>query len=251
MQEYSADLKDKYIEIDAGIKAILAILLGATTLYCNNWPDMIYFAVFLIVITVFLKSNIQFILKNIAAYGIIFVFPCLCGLLLSLLFNKLSPGSAFHSNIIFEGLLLRMVKIFFIWYIGSLYFFTTPFSSIVDMLNKIFSPLNSLGIPVSKYLKIIMCIVNVLTKSVGQFKKDILEEARHIFKDNHLGIKNKFKELSNILVDFIANSLQHTDEIQKQVELTCVDNSQYTFRITKNAIVAFLGCIIFLLLFFA
>jgi energy-coupling factor transporter transmembrane protein EcfT len=251
LQEYSADLKDKYIEIDAGIKAILAILLGATTLYCNNWPDMIYFAVFLIVITVFLKSNIQFILKNIAAYGIIFVFPCLCGLLLSLLFNKLSPGSAFHSNIIFEGLLLRMVKIFFIWYIGSLYFFTTPFSSIVDMLNKIFSPLNSLGIPVSKYLKIIMCIVNVLTKSVGQFKKDILEEARHIFKNNHLGIKSKFKELSNILVDFIANSLQHTDEIQKQVELTCVDNSQYTFRITKNAIVAFLGCIIFLLLFFA
>ena len=251
MPEYSAELKGKYIEIDAGIKAILAILLGATTLYCNNWLDMAYFAVFLIVITVFLRSNIQFILKNIAAYGIIFVFPCLCGLFLSLLFNKLSPGSAFHSDIVFEALLLRMVKIFFIWYIGSLYFFTTPFCSIVDMLNKIFSPLNSLGIPVSKYLKIIMCIVNVLTKSVGQFKQDILEEARHIFKDNHLGVKTKFKELSKVLVDFIANSLQQTDEIQKQIELTCIDNSQYTFRITKNAIVASLGCMIFLLLFFA
>jgi energy-coupling factor transporter transmembrane protein EcfT len=251
LPEYSADLKGKYIEIDAGIKAILAILLGVASLYCNNWLDMVYFAVFLVVVTVFLRSNIRFILKNIAAYGIIFAFPCLCGLLLSLLFNKLSPGSAFHSNIVFEDLLLRMVKIFFIWYIGSLYFFTTPFSSIMDMLNKIFSPLNSLGIPVSKYLKIIMCIVNVLTKSVDQFKQDILEDARHVFKDNHLGVKSKLKELSSILVDFIANSLQQTDEIQKQVELTCIDNSQYTFRITKNAIVACFGCTIFLLLFFA
>lgn len=251
LPEYSADLKGKYIEIDAGIKAVLAILLGVASLYCDNRLDLIYFALFLVVITVFLRSDFRFVLKNIAAYGVIFVFPCLCGLLLSLLVNKLFPGAAFHSNIVFEGLLLKMVKIFFIWYIGSLYFFTTPFRSIVDMLNKVFSPLNSLGIPVSKYLKIVMCIVNVLTKSVGQFKQDILEQARHIFKNNHLGVKTKFKELSNILANFIANSLQQTDEIQKQAELTCVDNSQYTLRITKNAIVAFLGCIIFLLLFFA
>lgn len=251
MSGYSADLNGKYIEIDAGIKAILALLLTVALLYCNNWLDLVYFASFLVVITIFLRSNFRFILKNIVSYGIIIVFPYLFGLSLSLLVNKLFPGSAFPNNFIFENVLLKMVKIFFVWYIGSLYFFTTPFRSLVDMLNKFFSPLNSLGIPVSKYLNIVMCIVNELTKSVGRFKQDILDQARHIFKNNHLGVKAKSKELSKILVNFIVNSLQKTGEIQKQAQLNSLDNGQYQLRITKNTIVAILSCIIFLLLLFA
>ncbi|MFA7078658.1 MAG: hypothetical protein WC147_09670 [Syntrophomonas sp.] len=248
---YSADLKGNNIEIDAGIKTCLAILLGVVSSFCNNGLDLVYFTLYLVVITVLLKSNLKFILKNLASYGIIFVFPYLCGLLLSLLMSKLFPGAAYLNNFNIEATLFKMVKLFFIWYIGSLYFFTTPFTAIVDMLNKVFFSLNSLGVPVAKHLNMVMCIVDELTKSVGQFKQDIMEQARRIFKNKHLGVKTKSKELSNILVNFIANSLQRTDEIQNQVELADVSDCQYTLTISKNEILAILSFVIFLMFFFA
>lgn len=248
--EYSADLKGENIEIDAGIKAVLAILLAIASSFCNNGLDLVYFTLYLLFITVLLRSDLRFIFKNLVSYGVIFVFPYLCGLLLSMALSKLFPGPTYLNNVILEATLFKMVKIFFIWYISSLYFFTTPFESIMDMLNKVFFPLNSLGIPVAKYLNMIMCIVNELTKSVNQFKQDVLEQARHIFKNKHLGVKTKSQELSNILVKFIANSLQRTEEIQKQVELTCVKDYQYTLRISKNEIAAILSFIVFLIFFF-
>lgn len=95
-----------------------------------------------------------------------------------------------------------------------------------------------------------MFIVNELTRSVSQFKQDIFEQARHIFKNKNLGIKTKSHELSNIIAAFIANSLQRTDEIQKQVELNPATNYQYTLKISKNETAAILSFIIFLILFF-
>ncbi|HWP97141.1 MAG TPA: hypothetical protein VN426_09840, partial [Syntrophomonadaceae bacterium] len=224
MLAYSADLKGKNIEIDAGIKLILAILLAIASSFCNNGLDLVYFTIYLLVITVFLKSDLRFIFKNLLSYGIIILFPYFLGLLLSLALSKFFPGPAYFHNVNLEATSLKMIKIFFVWYIGNLYFFTTPFKSIMDMLNKVLFPLNSIGIPVAKHLNMIMFIVNELTRSVSQFKHDILEQVRHIFKNNHLGVKTKSNELSNILVTFIANSLQRTDEIQEQVEQTCIDN---------------------------
>ncbi len=248
---YSADLKGENIEIDAGIKACLAILLAIAASFCNNGLDLINFTLYLVFITVFIKSDLRFILKNLISYGVIFVFPYLCGILLSLLMSKLFPAPAYFNNFVFEAAFLKMVKIFFVWYICSLYFFTTSFVAIMDMLNKAFFPLNSLGIPVGKYLNMTMFIVNELNKSVTQFKQDVLEQARNIFKNNDLGVKTKSKELSNILVTFIANSLQRTDEIQKQVELTRVNDYQYRLRISKNEIIAILSFIVFQWFFFA
>lgn len=241
--EYSAELKDKNIEIDAGIKAVLAILLIIAASICNNGLDLAYFTLYLLVITVFLKSDFRFILKNLFSYGIIILFPYCFGLLLSLLMNKLWHGSVYNFNL--DAVLLKMIKIFFIWYIGNLYFFTTSFESITEMLNKVFRPLNSIGIPIAKYLNMVLFIINELTRSVGQFKNEIFEQARDIFKNKQLGAKTKAIELSHILVAFIANSLQRTDEIQEQVALTPVSNNQYALKISKNEIAAILSFIIF------
>lgn len=245
MLEYSADLKHKYIEIDAGIKAALAILLAIASSFCSNGLDLAYFAVYLLVITIFLKSDLRFILKNLLSYGIIIVFPYSFGLLLALLIGKLFPGAGHFSNVNLDATLLKMIKIFFIWYIGNLYFFTTSIESIMDMLNKALHPLNSIGIPMAKYLNMVMFILNELTRSVGQFKGEIFEQAVHIFKNKQLGVKTKAIELSHILVAFIVNSLQRTDDIQEQVELAQASNNQYTLKITKNEILAILSFIIF------
>ncbi|MEN6350200.1 MAG: CbiQ family ECF transporter T component, partial [Syntrophomonas sp.] len=236
MSEYSAGQKNTDVEIDAGIKAALAIILAIAASFCNSGWDLVYFTVYLLIITVLLKSNLRFILKNLLSYGIIILFPYSFGILLSFLMNRLFSGSVYVNNVNLEAALFKMIKIFFIWYIGNLYFFTTPFEKIADMLNKVFSPLNSVGIPVARYLNMTMFIVNELVKSVGRFKQDIFEQARHIFKNNEIGIKTKAKELSNILVSFIANSLQGTDEMQDRFERSRENNCSYKLRVSKNEI---------------
>ncbi|MEN6389966.1 MAG: energy-coupling factor transporter transmembrane protein EcfT [Syntrophomonas sp.] len=249
MQAYSTGLNSKNTELDAGIKLVLAILLAVASAFCKNGRDLVYFSIFLFAITVFLKSDLRFILKNLFSFGIIILTPYLFGILLSLGLNRLNPGPVYSIDL--NAALLKMTRIFFIWYIGNLYFFTTSLEAIMDMFDKVFSPLNRAGIPVSRYLNMIMFIVNELSRTVGQFKGEIFEQAGLIFKNRQLGIKTRLKELAHIIVNYIANSLQRTDEIQEQVELSCVNNCQYTLRISKNEIAAILGCIIFLVLLFA
>ncbi len=244
MLDYSADLKNKHIEIDAGIKLSLAILLAIASSFCNNGLELIYLSIYLLVVTIFLKSDLGFVLKNLLSYGLVILFPYFLGLLLSLLISKLYSASFY--NVSLGAAILKMIKLFFIWYIGNLYFFTTSFEPIVNMLSKVFSPLDLLGIPVTKYLNMVMVIVNELNRSVSQFKQDILEQARYIYKNKELGFKTKAEGLSDILAAFIANSLQRTDEIQEQVELSRVNACQYTLRISKNEIVAICSSTIFI-----
>lgn len=236
-------------EIDAGIKMILALLLAVASAFCRNGPDLVYFSIFLLVVTVFLKSDLRFILKNLLSFGIIILIPYIFGNLLSLGLSKLYHGALYSIDL--NAALLKMAGIFFIWYIGNLYFFTTNLDSIMEMFDKVFSPLNRAGIPVSRYLNMIMFIVNELSRTVGQFKGEIFEQASQVLKNRQLGIMSRLKELSNILVNYIADSLQRTDVIQEQVELGGINVCQYRLTISKNEVVAILGCVIFLALLFA
>jgi len=104
------------------------------------------------------------------------------------------------------------------------------------MLKKVFNPLNSLGVPVSKYLTIIMCIVIQLTESVSEFQNNTVEQARTIFKEKRMGLKTKLKEISNLLVFYIANSLHKTEEIQKLVDQTNPNNFTYNIQISRKEI---------------
>lgn len=243
----STGLKDKPIEIDAGIKLSLAILLAITSCFCHSGADLIGFALYLLAITILLQGGPGFVLKNLLSYGVIILFPYCFGILLSLLISRLYSPYFFEVNL--PGAFLKMLKLFFVWYIGNLYFFTTSLESIVNVLNKAFSPLNAIGIPAAKYLNMVLFIVNELTRSVSQFKQNILEQARNIFKSGRRGFKPKAIDLSNILVAFIANSLERTDEIQEQIELNRADTGQYTLRISKNEILAILSSIIFMVFF--
>lgn len=248
MLEYSADLKAKYIQFDAGLKAVLLILLAGVSFLCETKLDYAVLFGYLGIMTAFFRSGPRFILKNLLGYSIIFVFPYLFGLALAVTLSKIFPGlSGLHGFSWYQAL-LKMVKIFILWYIGSLYFFTTPLESVLGMMQKVLSPLNSLGIPVRKYLTMLLCIINVLINSVDGFRKDILEQVRQLFNHSQISAKTKVRGLADILVGFLANSLQKTDEIQKQFELTRLDQASYTLRISKNEIAAFFSLVIFILL---
>ncbi|MHB8126248.1 MAG: energy-coupling factor transporter transmembrane component T family protein [Desulfitobacteriaceae bacterium] len=247
MQSYLTDINIKNnTEIDAGLKAFITIVLAIVASVCVKQISLLIILLYLVIATFLLGSNFRFILKNIISYGIIFLLPFSFGLLLSIFFGFLFSNNLFFSDYVLKETVLRIVRIFFIWYIGSLYFCTTPLKSILGMLRKVLYPLNILGVPVLKYLNIVMCIIIELTQSVNEFKNKIIEQSRDIFRDNSLCFKTKIKELSNILVLFITNSLQKTEEIQKLVEQTNTNDFIYSFKVSRNEILAIFSLIILL-----
>lgn len=237
------------MEIDPGIKGLLALILGIAACFCDSGWGVAYFTVFLLMVTLWLKCELRFVAKNLASFAVILGLPYVGGLLLSGLMSHLVPGTQAVIGFTWQAVAFKMVKIFFIWYISSLYFFTTPFLAIAEMLGRLLAPLNAWGIPVNKHLHMILCIVQELTRSVGQFTRDVMEQARLIFKNNELGLGARCKELAHILAGFIANSLQQTDHIQAEYDGIGVPGV-YRPNIVRNEILAMLSSLIFLLFFF-
>jgi energy-coupling factor transporter transmembrane protein EcfT len=233
-------------ELDAGLKACLAIILTVIASVCAKPVSLLIIFLYLVLATFLLGSNFRFLMKNMVTYGIIFLLPYSFGLLLSMLFGYFFSNALFVSDLVFQETFLRMVRIFFVWYIGSLYICSTPLPAILGMLKKVFNPLHSMGVPVSKYLTIIMCIVHQLTESVSEFQNKAVAQARTIFKDKSMGLKTKLKEISNLLVSYIANSLQKTEEIQRLVEQTNSNYFTYHVQVSRKEIYALFSFILLL-----
>jgi energy-coupling factor transporter transmembrane protein EcfT len=234
--EISTDLKFNNPEIDAGVKAVLAILITIASFYCHDWPNIICFVLYLAAATVLLKGDFRFVLKNLASYGLFIVLPCCVGFLFSLLLSKIFPGKIFDA--FSATILIKMIRIFFVWYIWNLYFWATPFPAIATMLNRVFPPSGFWRFPLAKYLSMIMFVLNELTNSVDQFKRDILAQVGNIFRHKKLGITTKTKELSVILANFLASNLQYTDVVEKQLDLIAINDAQYILRVSKNEVLA-------------
>lgn len=233
-------------ELDAGLKAGMAITLTVLAIVCEKPISLSLLFLYLVLATVSLGSNLRFLLKNLVSYSLIFLIPYSFGLFLSMLLGYLFPNALYSSDLVLQETFIRMVKIFFVWYIGSLYISSTPLKSILGMLKQVFSPLNRLGVPVSNFLTIIMCIAIHLTESVSDFKTNAVEQARAIFKGKNLGFKAKLKEISNLLVFYIANSLQKTDEIERLMKQTDLFDYTYRFKIGKNDLLAIVSFVVLL-----
>lgn len=236
-------------ELDAGIKACLATLLIVMASICVKQVSLSLVFLYLLLATIMLGSNLRFLLKNMVSYSLIILLPYSFGILLSMLLAFIFSNPQYTSGLVINETLIRMVRIFFVWYIGSLYICSTPIQTILGMLQIVFSPLNRWGIPISKYLTIIMCIVIVLSESVSEFKDNVVEHARIIFKNKMLGFRTKITELGNLIVLFLANSLQKTETIQNLVDQTNPDDFLYTFKVSKNEIITLFSFAVFLTLF--
>jgi hypothetical protein len=247
---FSTDMKNQKVEIDAGIKGLLALIIAVTVCFCHSGWEFLFLSAYLAVVTFLLKGDLRFILKNLLSYGVIFVVPFLLGFLLHWLMEIIIPGNAYSNGFALEGTAFRMIRMFFIWYTSSLYFSTTPFLAIAEMLNKVLGPLNALGIPVTRHLHMVLCVVGQLGKSADQFKQDIMAKSNQIFKGDHSGIKAKLSEFAGILADFIVNSLQQTDQVQDTFANINLSDCTYKLDLVRNDIIAISNLIAFLLFFF-
>lgn len=233
------------VEMDPGIKGLSALVLGVLACLSSNGWNLLVLAGYLLLVTVLLADDYRFVAKSLGSYTIIFVFPYLMGVLLACLLRPLLPGEAGITGVTPDAA-ARLFKIFLVWYIGSLYFVTTPFVSVAEVLNQFLRPLNRLGVPVTKYLNMVVWSVEQLNLTVSGFRADTLAQVRQILKNEQLGIRLKLKELADILAGFIANSLSQTEPVQNAISQAALDS--YRPRITVKEILAVLSIVILMLL---
>lgn len=253
MLSYPTDINKKnslLTELDAGLKAGIAIILTVVALVCENQFSLLIIFLYLGSVTFLLGSNFQFLLKNVVSYGLIILLPYFFGFSLSLLLGYLFSNTSYVPDLVFKETLWRIIRIFMVWYIGSLYIYSTPLKSMLGMFKKVFSPLNRIGVPVSKYLTFIVCIIIQLTESVSGFKNNSVEQARTIFRNKSMCLQTRIKEISNLLVEFIADSLHKTGEIQTLMEQTNLDNFTYSIIVSKKEKLAIFSFIVLLTLLF-
>ena len=247
MARYSTQPTHLKVEIDPGIKGIAALVLMVLAMIINNGWNMAVLATYLLIITVVLIDDYRFVVKSLASYAIIFIVPYLIGWLLSRLFSLIMPGGAALTGIALGTAGVKLIKLFFLWYIGSLYFTTTPFVSIAGMLERLFKPINRLGVPVTRYLHVVAGIVEQLTHTVDRFMGDVFARVRHIFSDDQIGMRHKFNELADVLATFIADSLQQTDQVYSNSPPTVLQS--YRLKMARNEILTVLSLLACLLLF--
>ncbi|MFA6809347.1 MAG: energy-coupling factor transporter transmembrane component T [Eubacteriales bacterium] len=244
--------KNKALQgMDTGIKFILATFLSVTPFLCQGKLSFAVIGGYMLAITFFAGLDKKVLLKSVLAYIIVIVLPYAFGLSINLLIGYFSPQKV----IALDGLnrmIFKIIQLFLVWYIGSLYFHTTEMKSFIGLFDKILFPLKLLRIPVSDYLKVVMCIVielegatHELKENFGQKMSSVVQKSRWIYKIN-------IKEISNILVSLIVNSFNKLERIQEFVETT---NSEelycYKLKLSKNDFWA-IGSIVLLtiLLFF-
>jgi energy-coupling factor transport system permease protein len=231
------------LELDGLIKFILALALTIMPFYFAMPVSFGILGIYLLVITVVLKVRARTLLISAASYGIIVLIPYFFGLLMNYLFFSFTHNEIFA----FQGsydVFLRLFRLFVIWYVSILYFHSTPMEIVIGLLDKLFTPLKLIGVPVADYLKVMMCIVIELKESGTEAKKSLGESMRSAMAGSKK-FRLNIKGIAQIIVSLIVNSFEKIDKIQCFVEeVKPEDLYGYRFKLSFKDILAVLSIVI-------
>lgn len=232
-----------FSDMDGLIKFILAIVLASMPFLFQREVSFGIVSVYLLIVTLVSRIKLRTLLLSTTSYCIIVLIPYLFGLLMNGLFYSFTNNDLFAYQGSYE-IFLRLFRLFVIWYVSILYFHTTPMKTVIGLLDKLFTPLKLVGVPVADYLKIVMCIVLELTETGSEVMKSLGESMRSV-----IGGRGKFKinikGISQIIVSLIVNSFEKLDRIQSFVEqVNPAELYGYSFKVSKKDGVAVLSFIL-------
>ncbi len=230
--------------MDSGVKFLIFMFLGIVPFFINSYLAFILLLAYLLVATMLTRTKISMIVKSVAAYMVIIIFPYTVGLLMAILISKITGGdlSTLYNSV--EEVALRLFKLFILWYAGLIYFNSTSTEDVLGLFAKLFSPLNKIGLPVLDFLKVIMCVIKELKELAPDVKKGFSEGVNHIFKNEKGLSKGKIKGISHVLASFIVNSFHRLGKVEEYVkELENKELFNYSFTITKVEFFAILSLI--------
>ena len=230
------------VKLDAGVKLVLAVMLSIIPFFCQRQGSFLILVLFLGFLTVLARVSLRTLRNSILSYGIIVIFPYLFGFLISWLTARYSANSLFVYEQGFSAMALRLFRLFLFWYVGTLYLYSTPLSSLLGVLDKCLFPLKKLGVPVSDYLKVLMCVIETLKKSGSEVKNKFEEKKASLSGDHKSLFLLNIKGIAQTVVSFIVDSFQNLDQIQEDLgKIKAEDLYTYEFKIAKLEILA-VGC---------
>ena len=235
-------------QMDSGIKFLLAFILSVIPFLCDNQISFAIISGYLLLATLFSGIRMKTLFTSFMAYFVVVVFPFLFGFLISLLFTSISDSAMFTYYSQLGDTVVRMFQLFLMWYIGCIYFNTTPIKSVIGLFDKLLSPLKYFGVSVSEHLKVVMCVIKELTEIGPEVKKNFTESMNSM--DTASGTKKKWwskmniKGISMILVNFIVNSFKRLDIIEQYVkEVEAEELYGYRLKISRSDMFALISCI--------
>ncbi len=224
-----------FMEMDGLLKLILAIVLASMPFLLHKQASIGLLSVYLVFVTLVSKIKPRTLLISGTSYGIIVMLPYFFGLLMNSLFYTFSHNEMFAYHQGPYEIFLRLFRLLVIWYVSILYFHTTPMKTVIGLLDKLFTPLKSVGVPVADYLKIVMCIVLELKETGSEVTKSLGESMRSVMGGTRRKFKINVKGISQIIVSLIVNSFEKLDKIESFVEqVKPEDLYSYHFKLTKS-----------------
>ena len=235
---------NKSMDIDALIKFILVTVLAIMPFLLEKQISLGVLSVYLLIATLVTKIKFRTLLISAASYFIIVLIPYLFGYLMSELLYLFTNNELFAYSQGSYEVLLRLFRLFVIWYVSILYFHTTPMKTVIGLLDKLFFPLKLIGVPIKDYLKIVMFTVLELKGKGSEIKNSFIESARSAIGGNKVKLGTKIKGISHIIVSMLVNSFEKINEIQSLIENVNADELyDYKFKISIRDIVVVLSFI--------
>lgn len=238
-----------FTNMDGLIKLMIMTVLVVVPFYLEEPVGFLLLLGYLLMWTILLKIKPKTLLLSAASYGIIVLIPYFFGLLISALLYWLTQDPRFGMREGAYPIFVRLLRLLIVWFVTILYFQTTPVQTVIGIADLFLSPLKAIKVPVSDYLKIVMCVMNQLKETGTDALKTMGEKMRASVRG--LGIRGKinFKDIAQLIVSLLVDSFDKIEKIEKMVEEThAADLYQYRFHPALKDLVAVATILLFLFL---
>ena len=215
--------------MDAGIKLIITLFLAIIPFFCDQIVSFVVFFSFFALLSLISGIPGKTLLKNIVAYVVIIILPLLFGLAVQALIGLLTGSEAVQINV-YQDLFYRILRLFLLWYVTSLYIMTTPMELFLGLLNQILLPLGLLKISVSDFLSTIRFVMLLLAEMGNRFIDSYKELFSSYKNKSRKGFYQLVKDMAQVLVSLISASLADTDKVQEMIVNEAEKGFSYRFR---------------------
>ncbi len=231
--------------MDSGIKLLMVLVLGIVPFLMEGYFNYFLLLSYLAVATFMARIQLKVLIKNIAAYVVIIIFPYAMGIFMAVAISRLTGNSL----VAFQGSLadvsLRLFQLFIIWYAGILYFNSTKVEQVLGLFDKLLAPLKSIGLPVTDFLKAILCVINELKELAPEAKRTFFESLSHLAGHRKSLSKSRLRGISLVIVDFIVNSFARLDQLEEHIKkVEKEDIFNYKFNFSKTDFFAILSLLL-------
>ena len=231
--------------MDSGIKLLIVLVLGVVPFFIDGYVNYFLLLSYLAIATLMARIQLKVLIKNIAAYVAIIIFPYAMGIFIAVSISKLTGNGLVALQGSLADVSLRLFQLFILWYVGILYLNSTKVEQVLGLFDKLLAPLKSIGLPVTDFLKVILCVINELKELAPEAKRTFFEGVSHLAGQRKSLSQSRLRGISQVIAGYIVNSFARLDQLEEHVKrIEKEDVFNYRFNFSKTDFFALLSLIL-------